>query len=283
MTYIPKIIHACWFGSTPPAHITKNIQLWKDLMPEWSIFLYTDKDKHLFNGFASQAWHQKKYAFAADYVRCKKLYETGGIALNASTIILRPLDEILDNDNPKFFTGWEVFRRQFTPFISVFGSKPNSFIVRTILEEYNSEDFLINNGTTLNYKTINERFSSLLYQIDPTLHQQSKYKKKDMGDQTIIYPVNYFCIDDKETNICLSPYNGSWLSAGSTKPLITFSIGRNTFQVKKFKPHQKSSKPDKLTHETIIINIKNRILISRFQNEKESPVTTEETHDTDEH
>lgn len=234
-------------------------------MPEWSISLYTDKDSHLFNNFASQAWLQKKYAFAADYIRCKKLCEVGGIALNANTIILRPLDEILDIDNPKFFTGWEVFKRQFTPFISVFGSKPNSFITRTILEEFDNEDFLKNDGTTLNYKTINERFSNLFYQIDPTLRQQSKYKKKNIGDRTIIYPVNYFCIDDGETNICLSPYNGSWLSSGSVKPILTIKIGNNTFQIKKFKPHQKSNKPDKLIHEKILININNRILISRFQ------------------
>ena len=86
---IPKIIHYCWLSGDPyPSDIQSCIDTWRQHLSDYEIWLWgkiSDEDftkmSSSFTGFkivnfdiastkwTEQAFKNKKYAFAADYIR----------------------------------------------------------------------------------------------------------------------------------------------------------------------------------------------------------------------
>ncbi|WP_277234697.1 glycosyltransferase [Phocaeicola salanitronis] len=94
---IPKIIHFCWLsGDAYPNKIQYCIDSWKEKLPDYEIRLW---DLSRFNIDSSiwckEAFEVKKYAFAADYIRCYALYTEGGIYLDSDVEVLRSFDDLL--------------------------------------------------------------------------------------------------------------------------------------------------------------------------------------------
>lgn len=52
-----------------------------------------------------EAYEAKKYAFAADYIRCYALYKEGGIYLDSDVMVFKDLTPLLDN--ARYVTGME--------------------------------------------------------------------------------------------------------------------------------------------------------------------------------
>ena len=82
---IPKIIHYCWLSNDPyPAKIQHCINSWKKKLPGYEIKLWNLQNFPLEKSeWVKQAFEAKKYAFAADYIRCYALYTYGGIYLDS--------------------------------------------------------------------------------------------------------------------------------------------------------------------------------------------------------
>lgn len=94
---IPKKIHYCWLSNDPlPKKIRNCIDSWKRIMPEYEIILW---DKSRFdvsaNIFVEQACNEKKWAFAADFIRLHAIYTEGGIYLDSDVFVLKSFDEFL--------------------------------------------------------------------------------------------------------------------------------------------------------------------------------------------
>ena len=94
---IPKIIHFCWLSGEPyPPLIEHCINSWREKLPGYQFVLW---DKAKADGIASEwvqeAYRNRKYAFAADYIRCYALYHFGGIYLDADVEVLKNMDELL--------------------------------------------------------------------------------------------------------------------------------------------------------------------------------------------
>ncbi len=80
---IPKIIHYCWFSHDNPPNYPQDvidcINSWRKLMPDYEIKLWNQDNFDLsVCPFAMEAYQERKYAFASDYVRLRVLHDGGG-------------------------------------------------------------------------------------------------------------------------------------------------------------------------------------------------------------
>lgn len=112
---IPKIIHWCWLSNDPlPERLKACINSWYKVMPDYKIICW-DKTKFDINSvpFVKEAYENKKYAFAADYIRLYALYNIGGIYFDSDVYAYKRLDEFLDHS---FFSSIEQFKYLMTDF-----------------------------------------------------------------------------------------------------------------------------------------------------------------------
>ena len=81
---IPKIIHYCWLSNDPiPSNIQHYMDSWKKYLPDYEFIHWNfDKFDKSSSRWVSEAFDNKKYAFAADYIRLYALYHYGGIYLD---------------------------------------------------------------------------------------------------------------------------------------------------------------------------------------------------------
>lgn len=107
---IPKKLHYCWFGKQPKSKLILDcIESWKHFCPDFEIIEWNEVNSvHYSNHFYKNALRKKKYAFVADYIRTKVLYEHGGIYLDTDMLLLKPIDDFLKYN---FFIGEEVESR----------------------------------------------------------------------------------------------------------------------------------------------------------------------------
>lgn len=104
---IPKVIHYCWLsGDAYPEKIRRCMETWRRVMPDYELKLWSLKNFDLESAprYVQEAVAQRKWAFAADYIRVYALYTEGGIYLDSDVKVLRPFDEFLDN---AFFSAME--------------------------------------------------------------------------------------------------------------------------------------------------------------------------------
>lgn len=102
---IPKVIHYCWFGGKrKPKLVQDCIKSWRKYLPDYQIIEWNENNSDLSHPFVKEAYHLKKWAFVADYVRLNVLYENGGIYLDTDMMVLKSFNNLLDN---KCFFGAE--------------------------------------------------------------------------------------------------------------------------------------------------------------------------------
>ena len=94
---IPKIIHYCWLSNDPiPELLQECMNSWKKHLCDYEFVLWNfDRfDKHSAL-WVEQAFDNKKYAFAADYIRLYAIYNYGGIYLDMDVEVLKSFDDFL--------------------------------------------------------------------------------------------------------------------------------------------------------------------------------------------
>lgn len=97
---IPKKIHYCWFGHGEFSPLMKKcIKSWKKYCPDYEIIEWNEDNFDVNSTvWTKEAYEAKKYAFVADYVRLKVLYEQGGIYLDTDQELIKPLDPFLKHE-----------------------------------------------------------------------------------------------------------------------------------------------------------------------------------------
>ncbi len=141
---IPKIIHFCWLSDDPfPDSIAYYMATWKKILPDYEFKLWNfnifPKDK---SKWVSDAFDAKKYAFAADYLRCYALYTEGGIYLDSDVEVLKSFNPLL---HLPYFFGYENGSGCIEA--GIMGSEPRNQIFQHILDYYDSHPFMTDNGT----------------------------------------------------------------------------------------------------------------------------------------
>lgn len=139
---IPKIIHYCWLSNDSyPEKVQFCISSWKRNLPDYKIVLW---DLNKFNidttKWTRQAFDAKKYAFAADYIRCYALYNYGGIYLDSDVEVLKTFNELLDLP---YFIGQDCSKAIEA---AVVGCEKGNFLYKNMLSYYESRDFIKNDG-----------------------------------------------------------------------------------------------------------------------------------------
>ena len=193
---IPKIIHYCWLGGNPkPDSVKKCIESWSEKFPDYEICCW---DESIFDinsvPYVREAMEAKKWAYAADYIRLEALYNYGGIYLDTDVEAIQKIDDWLQYD---FIAGIEMRdASEFQLYVSpaVLGSKPHSFIIKTILSSYEGRNFKREDGT-LNMTPL----SSL---ITPQLRGLGWERKDKMQ---VFQDVNAAVFP---TDLISNPYNG---------------------------------------------------------------------------
>lgn len=93
-----KYIHYCWFGDKKfPKLGKKCLESWKKYLPDYEIIKWSEENVDLNEcPFIKGAYESKKWAFVADYVRCKALKEYGGIYFDTDMEVIKKFDNLLD-------------------------------------------------------------------------------------------------------------------------------------------------------------------------------------------
>lgn len=134
---IPKTLHYCWFGDNPKSKILQDcIKSWEHFCPDFEIKEWNESNTKSFaNSFYKNALRKKKYAFVADYIRAKVLFEEGGVYLDTDMMLLQPLDIILQYN---FFIGEEVSGRIN---FALFGAQKRHRFLKQMIDLYNTTNF----------------------------------------------------------------------------------------------------------------------------------------------
>lgn len=99
---IPRKIHYIWLGgeSNLTAMSARCIATWKKYLTEFELVFWNEQNiKDHFDTasllFPQRMISRKKYAFAADYIRCLVLEKYGGVYLDTDIEVLRDLSPLL--------------------------------------------------------------------------------------------------------------------------------------------------------------------------------------------
>lgn len=96
---IPTTIHYCWFSDDPfPPTVQACIESWHRHMPDWTFVRWDySRVKDIDCVWLRECLQEKKWAFAADFVRTYALFTEGGIYLDTDVMVYRSFFPLLDN------------------------------------------------------------------------------------------------------------------------------------------------------------------------------------------
>ncbi len=206
---IKKIIHYAWFGKNHmPQEFQKNIESWKKYCPDYELKCWNEDNFDVnMCDFTRQTYQTKKYGFLSDYIRLWACKNFGGIYLDTDIEILKPIDELLENDS---FIGFE---NEYW-----LGSTPmggQGKWVDELLDLYNRRDFVVNGHMQMIPAPV--IFTSVL--IDHYgLKQENSLQKLD---GITVYPFDYFSpknfwtgeIKVTENSYFIHHYAATWFGA----------------------------------------------------------------------
>lgn len=207
---IPKTIHYIWFGHGEKSElINKCMHSAYEILSDWEIVEWTEDNYNISScNYCAEAYQKKKYAFASDYARFDILYRFGGVYLDTDVELIRRIpDSFLEDEG---FAGIES-NNKIAPGL-VFACRPGNPIVKEILEMYQSDHFILSDGT-INSKTVVARVTEIFLK-----HGFQLNGKEQIIDGFHIYPVERFCAYDfvtrqftiTDTTISIHHYTATW-------------------------------------------------------------------------
>lgn len=179
---IPKIIHYCWFGrGKMPPLLKKCLRSWKKYCPDWKIIRW-DEDSFDVNStlWTKQAYEAKKYAFVADYVRMKALYEMGGVYLDTDQELIKPLEPFMAHQAFLGFMGGSYVSA------GVIGAEREHPVMGEMLEHFHERAYLQSEGQDLTPNT--NWMTDILLKYGLVVND--RYQEVA---GVAVYPQTYFC------------------------------------------------------------------------------------------
>lgn len=223
---IPKIIHLAWVGPDPkPQPVLDCIESWRKFCPDYEIREWGREDLlKIGNRFATEAFENRKWAFASDVLRLHALKEYGGVYMDSDLLVTAPIDKFLDHE---FFTGFETYNGVVRVAGWFLAAEKGSKIISDLLAEYDGIPFVLPDGSfdmLPNTFRITRYFSEKLGMnppYDPALSVTPT-------PRVTIYPVHFFCTPEQGAeNYTIHLFNGAWLDRYERKR--HFRVGRLEF------------------------------------------------------
>lgn len=206
-----KYIHYCWFGGKPlPKLAKKCIKSWKKYLPDYEIIEWNESNVNLEEcPFIKEAYEHKKWAFVADYVRTKVIYEKGGIYFDTDMMITKNIDFLLNNET---FLGIED---SMMVNAAVWGtSKPKTYFSKRMLDFYKKQEHFDNDN--MYSISIPRIITKILdeFGFDPTNNEiQVLNKNIYIYPREYFYPLSYNFKDNKfSDDTCMIHYfDATWI------------------------------------------------------------------------
>ncbi len=209
MTTIPKIIHTCWFGKCEKPDLIKRLMITQSKVLDTYTHIEWNESNFPISkySFIENAYQQRKWAHVSDMVRLIALYEHGGVYLDTDVEVIRPFDNLLDND---LFLGYMWDCNLGT---AVIGSKPRNNIIKGILELY------VDNKTINLNSPNNDLFTHFFLKNIRSFRLNGQFHK---GDGVTILPKDYFEQPSllKLRNYTVHHFSQSWKSNSVLKRFI---------------------------------------------------------------
>lgn len=228
-SYIPKIVHYCWFGEKKIPHkYIKYICEWKRLLPNYKFILWNEDNFDIrCTKYSEQAYEVGKYAFVSDVARMYALNRFGGIYLDTDVEMIKSPEELLKEYSVVLGSENVEENTIGTGFIA---SIKDSMITNLMLEYYRGHDFINDDGqfNTLANTSIIASFIKQKYFLEPSREIIS-------NQDIIIYPKEYFTAFDNEickpeitdNTYCIHHFADSWTNfEGKIKRKIKIIISR---------------------------------------------------------
>lgn len=232
---IPKIIHYCWLSKDKyPPKIEYCIKSWNKIIPEYKFILWDlekCKEENILNNWVIEAFNNKKYAFASDYIRLYAVHKYGGIYLDTDVEIIKPFDELL---HLPYFIGCEAVGNRVE--IAAFGAEKDTKWIKLCMDYYIDKHFIKENGNfdmkvmpdivheIISSNYIIQNINSLKsFDISPNIFNQ--------------FPNDWFCaniyknINDKKPSysiskntFCIHHFANTWLKDNRRRAKINIRI-----------------------------------------------------------
>lgn len=197
---IPKRIFYVWGAKEEKRRdVLACIQTWREVCPEYEIIEINEESTEFFNfqeELKNNKWfkvvyERKMFAYVADYIRIKTLFDNGGIYLDTDVSVLKKFDMFL---NDPAFVGMQDCKKDGRDNLvepAVLGATKGNNFLKKILEIYNENSE--NNIWNLPIYNMPEVFKYVLEDIYeeqdyPVKNEQVKICYEDI----IIYPERYF-------------------------------------------------------------------------------------------
>lgn len=201
---IPKIIHYCWLSNDPvPKRLQQCMRTWNIKLPDYEIMLW---DLNRFDISTSvwvkEAFENKKYAFAADYIRLYAVYHYGGIYLDMDVEVVKSFSDLLEG---KTILGWEKAKGLEA---GIFGGEKGAEWLKECLDYYKDRHFILPDG-------------GFDMKILPYIMYDVLYDKYIKTEKFRVYNNEYFTAKSYETleinktknTYSIHHFAGSWLPA----------------------------------------------------------------------
>ena len=220
---IPKKIHYCWLSNDPfPRKIRKCMDTWRKMLPDYDFKLWNTHNFDINSvPFVKQAYEQRKWAFAADYIRMYALYHEGGVYLDSDVKVLKPLDSLL---NHGFMSSLEYHPTQIEKdgsramidadghrikegFVSgiqiqaaVMGAEKGNRFIADVLDWYQTPDFINPDGPLLTnvvspmiYAQVAEKYGFMYKDQDQPLQDDVMIYRSEIfaGNKHEVTPASY--------------------------------------------------------------------------------------------
>lgn len=191
---IPKIIHYCWLSNDPvPADLQRYMNTWKKYLPDYELMLWNfsrfDKSS---SKWVSEAFDNKKYAFAADYIRLYALYHYGGIYLDMDVEVLKTFTPLLQL---KSMLGWQHGEGNGLE-VAAFGVEKHSPWVKLCLDYYANRPFVLPDGSLNILKPLPLQVEQILldngYKLCPVASLDEALHMDEDRKMLPVFPATYF-------------------------------------------------------------------------------------------
>ena len=163
--------------------------------------------------FIKEAYSQKKWAFVADYIRLKVLFEHGGIYLDTDMMVLKSFNDLL---NSNCFLGAEDL-----DYINcaIIGAEKNHGFIKTIMNYYSDLNFSKVSMNSITIPRITTKIFREQYSFHGVFSKNVKYNDILIYSSVFFYPLPYN--DSKNINnykdyvkkdsFVIHLWNSSWI------------------------------------------------------------------------
>ena len=195
------VIHYCWFGGAKPDCVLRCIESWRKCFPGFQIREWNESNSGCESSdYFRRAIAAKQWAFAADYVRLKKLGEYGGVYLDTDIEAKVPMAKELGKSPVSL--GFEKNCVQACLIVC----PPHHRLIKKLLSAYDADiDVELQNREP---KSIVTRLTDLL--IDE-YGLRTPFGEQRLRDGIRILPANRLLVDMQDgQNLAIHHYAVSW-------------------------------------------------------------------------